>query len=89
MSRRMAFLHLPPIRWLTSFYNPPTKLVPIFDQNILKGSHIENAWSGKDTRGHIQFNGNSMHAIETDTDYHINIMPKDDFKKYIDMLIRQ
>ena len=23
MSRRMAFLHLPPIRWLTSFYNPP------------------------------------------------------------------
>jgi hypothetical protein len=19
----MAFLHLPPIRWLTSFYNPP------------------------------------------------------------------
>ena len=25
MSRRMAFLHLPPIRWLTSFYNPPLK----------------------------------------------------------------
>ena len=25
MSRRMAFLHLPPIRWLTSFYNPPRK----------------------------------------------------------------
>ena len=25
MSRRMAFLHLPPIRWLTSFYNPPNK----------------------------------------------------------------
>ena len=25
MSRRMAFLHLPPIRWLTSFYNPPKK----------------------------------------------------------------
>ena len=25
MSRRMAFLHLPPIRWLTSFYNPPIK----------------------------------------------------------------
>ena len=24
MSRRMAFLHLPPIRWLTSFYNPPS-----------------------------------------------------------------
>ena len=23
MSRRMAFFHLPPIRWLTSFYNPP------------------------------------------------------------------
>ena len=23
MSRRMAFLHLPTIRWLTSFYNPP------------------------------------------------------------------
>ena len=23
MSRRMAFLHLPPIRWLTSFYNLP------------------------------------------------------------------
>lgn len=69
--------------------NIVTKLVPIFDQNILKGSHIENAWSGRDTRGHIQFNGNSMHAIETDTDYHINIMPKDDFKEYIDMLIRQ
>ena len=59
------------------------------NKNILKGSHIENAWSGRDTRGHIQFNGNSMHAIETDTDYHINIMPKDDFKEYIDMLIRQ
>ena len=43
--------------------NIVTKLVPIFDQNILKGSHIENAWSGRDTRGHIQFNGNSMHAI--------------------------
>ena len=26
MSRRMAFLHLPPIRWLTSFYNPPISL---------------------------------------------------------------
>ena len=26
MSRRMAFLHLPPIRWLTSFYNPPLKI---------------------------------------------------------------
>ena len=25
MSRRMAFLHLPPIRWLTSFYNPPPR----------------------------------------------------------------
>ncbi len=27
MSRRMAFLHLPPIRWLTSFYNPPTQKI--------------------------------------------------------------
>ena len=26
MSRRMAFLHLPPIRWLTSFYNPPSNI---------------------------------------------------------------
>ncbi len=27
MSRRMAFLHLPPIRWLTSFYNPPSSFI--------------------------------------------------------------
>ena len=31
MSRRMAFLHLPPIRWLTSFYNPPSKYKYKFD----------------------------------------------------------
>ena len=30
MSRRMAFLHLPPIRWLTSFYNPPLNVVELF-----------------------------------------------------------
>ena len=39
MSRRMAFLHLPPIRWLTSFYNPPslTKFLKL-NLNISAGS---------------------------------------------------
>ncbi len=36
MSRRMAFLHLPPIRWLTSFYNPPN--------NILYDKPKEGEW---------------------------------------------
>lgn len=49
MSRRMAFLHLPPIRWLTSFYNPPLnnaeanfelKNIPTLDE---KGNLIVNA----------------------------------------------
>ena len=31
MSRRMAFLHLPPIRWLTSFYNPPATKYHYYD----------------------------------------------------------
>ena len=26
----MAFLHLPPIRWLTSFYNPPKKIKRLY-----------------------------------------------------------
>ncbi len=34
MSRRMAFLHLPPIRWLTSFYNPPNKILPLFKKEL-------------------------------------------------------
>ena len=35
MSRRMAFLHLPPIRWLTSFYNPPLFLgYSLTDKNV-------------------------------------------------------
>ena len=39
----MAFLHLPPIRWLTSFYNPPIQKniflltqIKNFDLNLLK-----------------------------------------------------
>ena len=27
----MAFLHLPPIRWLTSFYNPPATKYHYYD----------------------------------------------------------
>ena len=38
MSRRMAFLHLPPIRWLTSFYNPP---IIKLQQNQMFGKKTE------------------------------------------------
>lgn len=64
-----------------------TKLVPMFDKNLLKGSHIESAWSGRDTRGHIQFDGKSIHSIETNKNYHIETMSKNELKKYIDKLI--
>ena len=40
MSRRMAFLHLPPIRWLTSFYNPPYIFIAIFLPFAQKGSFL-------------------------------------------------
>ena len=42
MSRRMAFLHLPPIRWLTSFYNPPFNYDPHDKHAILKSDLMED-----------------------------------------------
>ena len=41
MSRRMAFLHLPPIRWLTSFYNPPFFIFKSMVQQVTKRWIIE------------------------------------------------
>ena len=61
MSRRMAFLHLPPIRWLTSFYNPPNKQ----NKKIAKLSHnINSVTSVSDT--------NNNHSIIVELHKKIN-----------------
>ena len=41
MSRRMAFLHLPPIRWLTSFYNPP--LIIKYNRKLIKAKKLSGS----------------------------------------------
>ena len=40
MSRRMAFFHLPPIRWLTSFYNPPLIVISLIDYKLAMGDFL-------------------------------------------------
>ena len=62
MSRRMAFLHLPPIRWLTSFYNPPIKTGNTF--KIIR----ENMFNQKDPvtdtiQGQTIYYGESSYII--------------------------
>ena len=52
MSRRMAFLHLPPIRWLTSFYNPPL-LFKDEDYEIMIS--FVNAWLTFAKKYHLTF----------------------------------
>lgn len=39
------------------------KLVPLFDENLLKGLKIQTHWSGRNQRGHGQFSGQALYDI--------------------------
>ena len=43
----MAFLHLPPIRWLTSFYNPPKEVLALGGNKLITVENYLNAFSKK------------------------------------------
>lgn len=49
-----------------------TKLVPIFDEKLLKHTHIQKHWAGRNSRGVSQFYGSQLNDL-LNPDYEINI----------------
>jgi len=59
------------------------QLLPIFENNMLKRSHIQKHWSGINQRGHIQFDGKVMKSILNTKNYTISHMTEYDVQNMI------
>ena len=59
------------------------QLLPIFESNMLRNSHIQKHWSGINQRGHIQFDGKAIKCILNTKDYAIVQMTKCDTQNMI------
>lgn len=47
-----------------------TRLISVFDERLIRFSAVQNLWSGKDTRGTVQFEGESLAGIISEPDCH-------------------
>ena len=59
------------------------QLLPVFESNMLRNSHIQKHWSGINQRGHIQFDGKLIKEILNNRNYSIAHMSEKDTKQMV------